>query len=402
MDTPQGAGRASAETSAGTAGSPAEIVAASLRDKHVCPFCGTINDTQDAKCPRCTLEDTPAVRQATKLRIGPWYVLQSRNPAAPGMRFSTLLSLVQKGQVTARSIVRGPTSHQLWRFAARVKGLSREFGVCYGCGGDIKRSDHLCPHCQRVQDPPSNPDVLLEGWTSAADQAESSAAAAQTAPIPRASDIVLPTPPQAVEPRPRGFVPPVVERPTPTPESRLSERVIDPEELADALAIRMEPRGSRRMFKSAGMFVMMTLVGVATWLLIDRDSQKLVFNWFSDSFSAIRGTYREPALRPKTPPMPPKSPPAPVELRTPGVMDPATRPGSTVSRDRTGDSETPIDPPNKLIEESRRLWREAMDAEARGDWAGAVRKYEAIKKLPPTAWMEGVDLRLSRAKEKLR
>ena len=48
----------------------------------------------------------------------------------PGMRFETLLSFVRKGRVRARSVVRGPTTHQLWRFAAHVKGLSREFGLC--------------------------------------------------------------------------------------------------------------------------------------------------------------------------------------------------------------------------------------------------------------------------------
>ena len=41
-------------------------------------------------CPRCTLADTPTTRNATKARIGPWYVLQARNPAAPGMKFETL------------------------------------------------------------------------------------------------------------------------------------------------------------------------------------------------------------------------------------------------------------------------------------------------------------------------
>jgi hypothetical protein len=131
----------------------------------VCPFCGNVNDasvTADGPCPRCTMEDTPATRQATKSRIGPWYVLQTRNPSAPGMKFSTLLALVARGQVTARSIVRGPTTHQLWRFAGHVRGLSREFLVCYSCGEPVSRTDTLCGHCERSQEPPSSPDSLLE------------------------------------------------------------------------------------------------------------------------------------------------------------------------------------------------------------------------------------------------
>src|SRR5262249_15782965 len=62
-----------------------------------------------------------------------------------------------------QSIVRGPTTHQLWRFAAHVKGLSREFGVCYSCGGSVERNANLCTHCNRLQEPPVHPDTLLEG-----------------------------------------------------------------------------------------------------------------------------------------------------------------------------------------------------------------------------------------------
>ena len=121
----------------GAASAPATTAPAAPLRKQCCPYCGATNTVESAgpqPCPRCTMEDTPATRAATKSRIGPWYVLQSRNPAAPGMKWSTLLTLLERGQVTARSVVRGPTTHQLWRFAAHVKGLSREFGLCYSCG----------------------------------------------------------------------------------------------------------------------------------------------------------------------------------------------------------------------------------------------------------------------------
>lgn len=133
--------------------------------KHVCPYCGAVTSVIEkptGPCPRCNMEDTPATRAATKARIGPWFVLQTRNPSAPGMKWATLLSLVSKGQVTPRSVVRGPTTHQLWKFAAHVKGLSREFNLCYSCGGEIERTSNQCPHCDRLQEPPVNPDSLLE------------------------------------------------------------------------------------------------------------------------------------------------------------------------------------------------------------------------------------------------
>src|SRR5690349_9884253 len=64
--------------------------AAGLQGRHVCPFCGSVNDAIEGPCPRCTMENTAETRKATKSRIGPWYVLQSRNPAAPGMTHDTL------------------------------------------------------------------------------------------------------------------------------------------------------------------------------------------------------------------------------------------------------------------------------------------------------------------------
>ncbi len=133
-----------------------------LKGKHVCPFCGVIRGDPAQPCPRCTMEDTLATRQGTRQRIGPWYVMQARNPSAPGMKFATLVTLVRKGHVTPRSIVRGPTTHQLWTFAAKVRGLSRELGLCHHCGESVEQTAASCSACGRLQEPPADPDVLME------------------------------------------------------------------------------------------------------------------------------------------------------------------------------------------------------------------------------------------------
>lgn len=183
-----------------TIGAADESEAAHIREsidgQFVCPFCGVVNSTPEGLCPRCSMENTSAARKATRARIGPWFVYQHRNPAAPGMKFETLLAFVRKGKVKPRSIVRGPTSNQLWRFAAHIKGLSREFGVCYSCGGAIETTANLCPHCNHLQEPPPNPDVLLESTSGESSRRPpvAQAAAKPASPPARPAPIARPGP----------------------------------------------------------------------------------------------------------------------------------------------------------------------------------------------------------------
>ena len=48
------------------------------------------------------------------------------------------------------------------------------------------------------------------------------------------------------------------------------------------------------------------------------------------------------------------------------------------------------------------LWRGALDAEARRDYAKAVENYEAIKKLPKSTWPAGLEINLTLAKKHIR
>ncbi|MDB5328540.1 MAG: hypothetical protein JWM57_4109, partial [Phycisphaerales bacterium] len=137
-------------------------VRSQLVGKHVCPFCGVLRADPAQPCPRCTLDDNNATRTATKQRIGPWFVLQARNPSAPGMKFATLQSLARRGHISPRSVVRGPTTEQMWTFVATVRGLSREFGLCFHCGEGIEPAAIQCPHCGRSQDVPADSDALME------------------------------------------------------------------------------------------------------------------------------------------------------------------------------------------------------------------------------------------------
>jgi hypothetical protein len=113
------------------------------------------------------------------------------------MNFATLMVLLQKGRVTARSVLRGPTTGQFWRHAAKVKGVSREFGLCWNCGGDVAKTARACAGCKRLQEPPLNPDVLLESaefcgeelaeamWSDEPSHSSQMPASPQQQPLPR-------------------------------------------------------------------------------------------------------------------------------------------------------------------------------------------------------------------------
>lgn len=304
---------------------PAQQVQEQLRGKFVCPFCGTIGDNAEAACSRCTMENSPLTRQATKARLGPWYVLQTRNPSAPGMKYSVLLSLVKKGQITPRSIIRGPTTNQFWRFAAKVKGLSREFGICWGCGTDIEPTVDVCPHCQRSQLPPENPDQLLDGRQPISQilpvrreirpafrdeqVAESvppvapATAPRREPPPPAAHEMPLrhttsrdtaareaaarearqrrPVAP-AVEPTFDALVtqkPPIPARPNPQPMLTQGPVLVRPRP--------MDPEPQQPLGRVLLLLVLMAIFTVAGWLYVDHTTRSTVFTWVKTQWTNL-------------------------------------------------------------------------------------------------------------------
>lgn len=329
-----------------------------LVGKHVCPFCGTPNPIGTQPCPRCTMEDTPATRQATKSRIGPWYVLQSRNPAAPGMRFSTLLALVQKGQVSPRSVVRGPTTHQLWRFAAHVRGLSREFGLCYSCGEAIDRASNICPHCERSQEPPNNPDLLLEiRETNGAAHANGGAPAgngAHAAVRGPTREYELPARPAAYPPPARAPRGEHAERlrllnaegnvSRARPELRRDGRTLSAMELASALQHQPSEEGfeegTSRFGRVVGVLVLIILVGGGVFLYLNPEYRNQTGAWVSEHWRTARSKVNafevhKPAPQTTTDSHLAGSPKAPLE--SPGAAEPLVgADAARVASDRAG------------------------------------------------------------------
>ena len=49
-------------------------------------------------------------------------------PFRPGCSYETLVTLIERGQITKNTILRGPTTKQFWTVAKRTPGISHLFG----------------------------------------------------------------------------------------------------------------------------------------------------------------------------------------------------------------------------------------------------------------------------------
>ena len=91
----------------------------------ICPYCGETQTTAE-RCRGCGGLFEPLSRQATHNAMGPWFVRDPGKPFHPGCNYETLIRMIDRGQVTKYSIVRGPTTKQFWTVAkhSSMKTLS--------------------------------------------------------------------------------------------------------------------------------------------------------------------------------------------------------------------------------------------------------------------------------------
>lgn len=433
-----------ASPSESTPSSPARR---SISHLAVCPFCGSVNETTSgAACRHCGMENTPATRQATRSKIGPWFVWQSRNPSAPGMNWATLISLVEKGRITPRSVVRGPTTGQLWRFAARVKGLSREFGACWHCGGELLRTARLCTGCKRLQQPPINPDALLENGSdiamspvhkSVADPTHRGLLSLAPEPVRREA-----TPPPAESPTPRTGL---LDAPPPAGVPiDPSTPVIDMGE--DALPSGMEfrafqmegdhdvPAPRKGTLRRILIAAFLTVLIVAPVLYLNPEVRAHYVRWYQQ-FVAWMKTPRTRAVVPTSATMPtletntdatdpstspPSTPLFSVPVFTPvdkppekkaaapePLIDigPASKPTPIIPKPPDGDAVNRVEiSPSEPKATERRSWElyeRAIKSEQREDYSAAVQEYEWIEqlRLPEGSGPSDVESRLQHARQ---
>lgn len=183
-----------------------------LGDQAPCVYCGQVIPRSSDRCEHCRTSLSLAVRKASREVVGPWYYLDPRNPSGRGVTFETLIKMMEKGRIRPDSIVRGPTTHQDWMYAAEAPRLAKYLGMCPHCFAEAKPEDTYCVRCQlnmnqRPADPrPGIPaDLVKPPVHKAAYEIEKelsrAAAAAEEAPTGESLDTApKPAPGPAVAP----------------------------------------------------------------------------------------------------------------------------------------------------------------------------------------------------------
>jgi hypothetical protein len=112
----------------------------------LCPYCGHKQPLAPA-CRECRGRFDAWSLQATQNDMGPWFVRNSARPHFVGCSYATLLALVRSGEVGRDTVVRGPSTRQLWTVARRAAGLAHLFGRCHACQGPVTVESPACGAC---------------------------------------------------------------------------------------------------------------------------------------------------------------------------------------------------------------------------------------------------------------
>ena len=403
---------------------PVPVVPQGLEIECLCPFCGTFNSAVGQPCGNCHQEDTTKTRAATTRRVGPWYVLQPNNPDAPGMNFDELLTLIRNQSVSSKSVVRGATTGQLWRLASKVRGLSREFGQCYSCGGDIESDETICPHCDRVQTIPEHQNEIPKPAPAPAPQPEVQAQeliedpespkqvrqALLAEPIVHVHSISNPSHspadsdttvrPVVVERNERQF--PKDDLLTPRDVAKAFQLEFGPDVIDQFLT---KPNHTVRKLKIAmTSTAALTLAALLLW-----PATRIVSGWINDNPArAVAITPPTPAPTASTPEArynneiayaPPEHSMLLTQATTPSAAAPAPVVASAVMTPTIQAEPIPTPSPE---DDPKLLWSSALEAESTRNYAAAVQAYERIESLPSDSWPTNLETRLSLARKELK
>ncbi|MDP6541433.1 MAG: hypothetical protein QF444_03260 [Phycisphaerales bacterium] len=111
-----------------------------------CPLCGETQYEQ-SECKKCgSALDADGLLLAES-SIGPWFIRDEDNPFSPGMTYDILISKIREESVQPYSLVRGPTTRQLWKVAKYVPGIAHLLGRCHKCKAHVDPKNRSCSDC---------------------------------------------------------------------------------------------------------------------------------------------------------------------------------------------------------------------------------------------------------------
>ena len=113
----------------------------------VCPICGE-TQPETKVCRVCSTLLEPDGLLLAEGGFGPWWVRNEELLFRPGITFEQLADLAKNGKIDLQTIVRGPTTRQLWKVARRVQGIAHLLGRCHRCGEHVQPTDLACSACE--------------------------------------------------------------------------------------------------------------------------------------------------------------------------------------------------------------------------------------------------------------
>lgn len=112
----------------------------------ICPYCGARSGNL-SRCDVCRGLFDPLSRQATQNAMGPWFIRDEARPHRPGCSYETLVRMIDRGEITLDTVLRGPSTLQFWTLARWCPGVAHRLGVCHSCAERVEPTDPACAKC---------------------------------------------------------------------------------------------------------------------------------------------------------------------------------------------------------------------------------------------------------------
>ncbi|MFH0962924.1 MAG: FHA domain-containing protein [Planctomycetota bacterium] len=109
-----------------------------------------VSDSQKERKPVEVVSDWQSIRQdegaAKTLQGAVWYYTIGDEEKGP-LTLPVLVRKIDEGEITAQTLLRGPTNPIRAQKASMVRGVARFFRVCQGCGARVEEDQVFCHQC---------------------------------------------------------------------------------------------------------------------------------------------------------------------------------------------------------------------------------------------------------------